>query len=355
MKTKKRHTQGFIASLLILFLALLTGPAFAETPDYTKVYHPIINEAEKNILQKDYQAALAAYQLAFSEVPSPFARDYYNAAVCALLTKDEKLTYEYLEKLVLKGVSLPYLEKQQAFEPLHKTRKWKKFKRKYPKYRKAYNELVNLDLRADLDELYARDAYFRQAKGGYGEYGDTLRKIEVANTKLFLKWVEEFGYPGESLIGVADTLEQLPRFYIVVQRQTKARKGHDFSKVLTEAVEQGKLGPQVAAYLLEQQAGDSRYSSKAFVKVNCNKCKNGDSLEGLDRYFEIARTEEELKAINKRRAKLGLDSLKDYKEKVLYSFEDTRFKLGNEWAVTNYYVPSKEAAEIILEKLVAAQ
>ncbi|WP_439880472.1 hypothetical protein ACSX1A_15100 [Pontibacter sp. MBLB2868] len=355
MKTVLFYSRRSLASLMVCVLLLLATSAVADAPDYRQVYHPAINEAEINIVQEDYSAALAAYQLAFSEVPDPFARDYYNAAVCALLVNDQKQTFDYLEKLVVKGVSLSYLENQEVFSDLQKSRKWRKFRKKYPKYRREYREKVNEDLRADLDELYARDEYFRQAKGGYRVYGDTLQKIEKANTKRFLDWVEKYGYPGESLIGVADTLEQLPRFYIVIQRQTKARKGYDFTDMLTQAVEQGKMEPHAAAYLMDQQSGDNRYSSKPFIKVNCSTCKDDKTFEGIDQYFEKSRTDRELEAINKRRNKLGLESLEEYKKKVLYSKRDNRFKLGNTWAVSNYYVPSKEAAMIIMEKLVAAE
>jgi hypothetical protein len=355
MKAIVNYFQSFLASIWTIIFSLTFSAAIADTLDYTKVYHPVINEAEKSILNHDYQAALAAYQSAFSEVPSSFAIDIYNAAACASILNEKKLTYELLEKLVLKGVSFSYLEKQEAFASLQTKRKWRKFKKKYPKYRQSYHELVNLDLRADLDELYARDAYFRQAKGGYRVYGDTLKKIEAANTKLLLKWIDAYGYPGESLIGVADTLEQLPRFYVVIQRQTKARKGHDFKDIIVQAVKQGKLRPMVAAYLLDQQDGDSKYSSKAFVKVNCSQCRGDKDIEGIDKLFEVARSEKEVQLINKRREALGLDPLQDYKAKVLYSLKDNRFKLGSDWAVSNYYVPSKEAAAIMMEKLVAAE
>ncbi|GAB3202645.1 hypothetical protein ABID22_002737 [Pontibacter aydingkolensis] len=337
-----------------LFFVLLAGNVFASETDYTKVYHPVINKAELSILQKDYAGALALYREAFKVVPAPFARDYYNAAVCAMLLKDKKQSLGYLEKLAAKGVSIDYLENRPVFDSLQSTKQWRKFKRKYPKYRQQYEKQVNLDLRADLDELYARDQYFRQAKGGLRVYGDTLNKIEAANTKKFLSWVENHGYPGEDLIGVGDTLEQLPRFSIIIQRQTKARKGHDFSKILEAAVQQGRLSPQAAAYLIEQQVGRSKYGSKAYVKINCSTCENEEPLDKMKRYLEENRTEKELLTLEANRKKLGLESFEDYKKKVIYSMTDKRFKLNYAWSVVNYQVPSKEAAKVMLENFVVA-
>ncbi len=347
--------------LLLLLSCPITGYGTSVAgPDYVKVYHPLINQAERLIQGKDYAGALDAYRTAFSAVPRAFARDYYNAATCAMLTENEKLTIKYLEKLVEKGVSLEYLEKQEAFAPLQEKKSWKKFVKKYPKRRKEFRETADLDLRADLDELWARDQYFRQAKGGLKVHGDTLRKIEADNVKKLLAWMEQHGgFPDENLIGVADTLEQLPRFSIVIQRQTVARNGYDFTPVLTKAVHDGRLDPHAAAYLMDQQQGKNLYKSKILAKVNCNKPKDCEEDEELgnvsNRYLteRISETEEE--KVNEMRAALGLETVADYRTKMLYATGDPRFKLGYDWAVVNYKVPSKEAAKVLTERLVAAE
>lgn len=285
-------------------------------------------------------------------MPAPFARDYYNAAVSALQLEDEKQAYTYLKQLVLKGVSLPYLERQQAFDSLQATKGWRKFERQYPRLRSKYEETLNKELRADLDELYARDQYFRLAEGGLRVHGDTIRKIEAANVKSLLAWIEQYGYPGESLIGVADTLEQLPRFSIVIQRQTKARKGYDFTDILTKAVREGRMAPQAAAYLLDQQAGKSLYGSRALVKVNCTRCKEDKNLQ---RYMVEKMSGSDLEQIDENRAPLGLEPLEGYRRKVLFGLANSIFKLNYDWSVKEYVVPSREAANVLLEGLTAAE
>ena len=344
------------AGAVLLLLFSFATAAHADTLDYVKAYHPVINQAELKVVDGQYEDALRAYQQAFAAVPSPFARDYYNAAVCATLLGEERQARKYLEQLALKGVSLAYLERQEAFDALQSTRHWRKFKRKYPKRRRTFEQTANLDLRADLDELYARDQYFRQAEGGLRAYRDTLKQIEDSNVKLLLSWIEAHGYPGEGLIGVADTLEQLPRYSIVIRRQTKARKGYDFTAILTQAVHQGNIDPQAAAYLLDQQAGQNKYGSRAFVTINCTKCKKEAEQEKiLAGYLEEKRSAEELERVNQRREALGLEPLEDYKRKIRYALQDDRFKLGYTWSVTTYQVPSKEAAEVLMEKLTGAE
>ena len=93
------HLKSFTyRTYLLLLLLLFSGAGIQATAaDYVKVYYPQINKAELLIVQQDYAGALETYQEAFAAVPRPFARDHYNAAVCAMLTDDEKRAIHYLE------------------------------------------------------------------------------------------------------------------------------------------------------------------------------------------------------------------------------------------------------------------
>lgn len=350
---------SFALILFLLAFSPLSASRASAKADYVQVYHPHINQAEALILAQDYAGALEQYQQAFGAVPRAFARDQYNAAVCAVLTGEEKRAMNYLEKLVEAGVSLEYLEQQEVFAPLREHKSWKKFVKKYPKRRKAFREKTDLDLRADLDELWARDQFFRQAKGGLKVHGDTIRKIEADNVKKLLAWISQHGYPGEKLIGVADTLEQLPRFSVVIQRQTVARNGFDFTPILTKAVREGKLDPQAAAYLIDQQQGKNLYRSKVLARIKCDKpkeCEEDKELKGIGKRFLTPKmSEEDEQQVNERRAALGLEPVADYSKKVRYAMEDPRFKLGYYWAVINYQVPSKEAAKVLAETMAAIE
>ncbi len=339
---------------LLSLLLTVAQQTIANTPDYTKVYHPVIYEAEQFILVKDYAAALDKYKAAFKEAPEPFARDYYNAAVCAVLAENHSQAIDYLNKLILKGVTLEYLQKKEVFAPLHDSRAWKKLEKKYPKHRRKYKRKADLDLRADLDELYARDRYYRFAEGGLRVYADTLRKIENDNVDILLRNIQKHGYPGEKLIGVGDTIEQLPRFSIVIERQTKAKKGFDFSDILKEAVQNGSLSPQAAAYLIETQQGNRSYNTRALVRVECSNnkdCEGSKKLKKLNKYLIEDLKQKQLSKVNERRALLGLEPVAEYRQKVLYSLADNRFMLANTWSVVRYMAPSREAAEVLTRGL----
>ncbi|NDK54718.1 hypothetical protein [Pontibacter fetidus] len=349
--------KNFLLLRVTLCLATLlwVQQVYANDKDYIKIYHPVIHEAELLVIAKDYSAALAKYRDAFKAVKEPFARDYYNAAVCAMLSEDYEQTFKYLDELVLKGVELPFIRKQDVFKPLHETKAWDKFLKSYPKRREKYKRHANLDVRADLDELYARDKYYRFAKGGLRVYADTLRKIESDNVDILLRNIQKHGYPGETLIGVGDTIEQLPRFSIVIERQTKAKKGFDFTDILKDAVQQGKLSPQAAAYLMETQQGNRNYKTKALVKVACSNkkdCEGDKKLKSLNKYLVEKLTEQEEAKVNALRAEIGLEPVTDYRRKVLYSLSDNRFMFGYKWSVANYLAPSRDAAQVLLRGLV---
>ncbi|MBB6612932.1 hypothetical protein H7F15_17965 [Pontibacter sp. Tf4] len=345
-------------SLLLVFVLLLVRPVLATDTDYIKAYHPLVHEAELLIINKDYAAALEKYKTAFAAVPEPFARDYYNAAVCATLSEDKKQTFDYLKQLALKGVDLAFVQKQKVFEPLYETKDWRKFEKKYPKYHRKYKRRTNQEVRAELDELYYRDRKYRFAEGGLRVYADTLRKIEDENVDMLLRTIARHGFPGEKLIGAGAAMEQLPRFSIVIERQTTAKKGFDFTPLLQEAVQQGNLTPQAAAYLMEAQAGNRKYKTIALVKVACTNpkdCEGPKKLKLLDKYLvERLSTREEDK-VNTLRASLGLEPLIDYRKKVLYSLQDNRFMLASNWSVKNYVVPSKEAAKVLTDGFIVAE
>ena len=92
----------------MLFSILVSLPVFAQ-PDYAKNYFPLIHEAELAIANHDYSSALKAYKEAFEAVPNPFAKDYFNAAVCASKLKQYEEAVGHCYKLAEKRSSTPYV------------------------------------------------------------------------------------------------------------------------------------------------------------------------------------------------------------------------------------------------------
>jgi hypothetical protein len=140
---------------LLLFLFLFTTfggkGAFAQD-DFTRIYHPIINEAELAIVDTNYYEALDFYKEAFANVKKPFAKDYYNAAICAAMTGKLSLTFDYLEKIVEKGYPSDSLRKDVFFHYVADTcKRWGDFE----KQMRLVKPNINWEIRDSLKVLYA--------------------------------------------------------------------------------------------------------------------------------------------------------------------------------------------------------
>ncbi|MBA4850344.1 hypothetical protein [Emticicia sp. BO119] len=135
---------------LILLLFFKTSISYAQT-DFTRIYHPIINEAELAIVDTNYHEALSFYNEAFTNVEKPFAKDYYNAAICAILAGKIPVMFDLLEKIVAKGYQVENFRKDFFFKNVADTcKQWTNFE----KQARLIKPQINTELRDSLQKLY---------------------------------------------------------------------------------------------------------------------------------------------------------------------------------------------------------
>lgn len=72
----------------LLIILLFHQNTFGQLPDSLKKYYTLVNKAELAIVDSDYSLALTHYRKAFTFNATPFKKDIYNEAVCAVLLKD---------------------------------------------------------------------------------------------------------------------------------------------------------------------------------------------------------------------------------------------------------------------------
>lgn len=241
--------------LLLILSILFSGNCFAQG-DFTRIYHPIINSAELAIVDTNYYEALDYYKAAFDNVKKPFAKDYYNAAICAVMVGKMSTVFDYLEKIVEKGYPSDSLRKDVFFHYVSDTCKaWGKFESQMRlvkpninrELRDSLNKIyalgsknVHTPLTADLREYFAKNHslpqtitikkngkdttvatiissfvdslyFFNNLSGKLKLQQDSLRKI---NNEIFsknqhlvynsiVKIIENNGYPDENLIGLS--------------------------------------------------------------------------------------------------------------------------------------------------------
>ncbi|MBT29769.1 MAG: hypothetical protein CMO01_08930 [Thalassobius sp.] len=304
----------YFTFLLILCFNLIQ----AQQIDYRKSYYPAVNKAELAISDNKYNIALNFYLEAFQNVPNPFSKDLFNAAVCAALEQNVMMTISFCEKLLLSGTEITFIQSQKVFRRIEEDERWKHFIANYANYRRRYLLNVNMPLRKELELLTAYDQHFRIQPNGYVIYKDTINAIDISNIDRVKFIIEKYGFPGEDLIGVKDPLSAPPFHSILYHHCQKAADGFgkgmaDFPGDLSDAVKYGKLDPHRFASYVDIQ-GQPVYGNTAFYRIG---------REGELRYLNMS--DNVLKKINKRRASIGLEPLGEYRKKILFSIKDDRF------------------------------
>lgn len=136
---------------LITFLFSFSGKVCFAQGDFTRIYHPIINSAELAIVDTNYYEALDYYKAAFDNVKKPFAKDYYNAAICAAMLGKMNTVFDYLEKIVEKGYPSDSLRKDIFFHYVADTCKaWGKFESQM----RLVKPDINWEVRDSLNTFY---------------------------------------------------------------------------------------------------------------------------------------------------------------------------------------------------------
>ncbi len=261
------YHQHFMKKLLLLliFLFPLWGSGGFAQGDFTRIYHPIINEAELAIVDTSYYEALDFYKAAFANVQKPFAKDYYNAAICAAMVGKLPLTFEYLEKIVEKGYPADSLRKDVFFHYVADTcKRWNDFEKRMslvkptinwairdslksyytlvtkvaytpltPELRQHFRDNFNKDtlviIKVDGTKEVFNQVVFRDSLYFFGSLPEKLKKqqdslrnlnriIYTENTRnavqrtINLIWAN--GYPDETMIGLSGIDSRLKNKYL---------------------------------------------------------------------------------------------------------------------------------------------
>lgn len=192
-------------SLLFILLFPLWGQGGFAQGDFTRIYHPIINSAELAIVDTNYYEALDYYKAAFDNVKKPFAKDYYNAAICAAMVGKMNTMFDYLEKIVEKGYPSDSLRKDAFFKYVADTSKvWKKFENQMRLVKPSINRELRDSLKA-YHALITQQPYTpltAELRTFYKEYTKKLQdSLVVKNSKTGKKEVfTQIMFPPDSLI-----------------------------------------------------------------------------------------------------------------------------------------------------------
>lgn len=311
---------------LFLLFVLAARHSFAQENNWLTTYYPSVNRAEMAIVANDYAGALWHYQTAFAAVPNGFARDYHNAALCAIRSNNQPIAFEFFKKMMLKGMDESHFQ-DTIFAAVHYTHEWNLFRVSWTSLIWQYQVNSDQELLLELRDLAARDQEFRLKEGSYAVYRDTIRRIDSLNVLRFQQILAVKGFPSEDMIGTS-----FPRpapYEIVLHHHAqhlsepdKYAGWPDLAPDLISAAKNGHLEPARAAFWLALQ-NDPKYQLGAFGLIQFRidgVLQPGYYLEKINRPDDVEEA---------RRA-MGLEPFQDYYDKCRYRIQhpDTPFRLN---------------------------
>lgn len=387
---------------LLLQLLLYSSVSWAQT-DFTRVYHPIINEAELAIVDTDYHEALQFYNAAFANVEKPFAKDYYNAAICATLTGKMPVAFDYLEKIVEKGYVVSQFRKDAFFKNVADTcKQWVDFEKRALQIKPSFNTQlrdtiqkihrqrftyryapITADLR-NFTKPRLKDAkwvpadslvYLSDMPKNLVAQQDSLHKINVTIDltrarevfQKILQLIEINGYPDENILGLNapvnaeninifnTTGSYLLQNTLLLDIFQEKSESINIMSTLKQAVIDGKAHPSLLKSMIDYSTEEPLTMGRVLVvqlrlENNLN-CPNDNWEEKKDKFFwkkERSGTMTELE-INERRRNIGMEKLEDAYKKAFFKASPTPFLIsGGSYQAELAYIPNCELINKII-------
>lgn len=175
--------------------------------DYNN-YHATIIVAEELISQEKYQDALIQYEKLFNDYDFIFLRDYKIASQLSFLIGDKAKGMNFLNKAISDGWELNHLKEQKFLSKHLLASDWKVIENQYENF---YNQFLNridsnvktmVQTMIEKDQKIAYQAYIIEDEIEQEKYiSENFPQHSEKQLKHLVKIFEDYGYPGEFLIG----------------------------------------------------------------------------------------------------------------------------------------------------------
>jgi tetratricopeptide (TPR) repeat protein len=329
-------------SNILIIIILFVRTSFASsylfvqdsTPEIIKRYNYFVNLAEISIIDGDYNEAVQKYNEAFSPEVYTFAVDKYNAAICHVLMENYEQAYSLLKEILQKGYSISNLKNKTIFDSFFLSQWGLKLIDSSRNIVFTFNE----DLRKTLDSLFYMDQLFRKNRefgDPYDFFEDTINSIDDSNRIVLEAIIDKHGFPGEQVIGLSEScLIQQPYSIILRHLQqisTGRRRGEvtNVSPLIIDAYHSGRMPLHEASALLELAQRDFGTFSAALVKVfyippGGNPFPVPEEEKTKKEWSFLNLGEEEL-AINEVRIEFGLETIEDFRKKLVFRLDNGTF------------------------------
>lgn len=338
--------------LFIIGLLFFSNFLNAQSVNYLTAYYPHINKAEAFLVESNYYDALLHYDSAFVNVERGFMKDYFNAAVCATYLGDADKTFSLLLKVGSKGISLDFIKSEIAFSSIQQAEEWREFELKYLEERRKFEEKLNTTFQKEINTIVARDRWFRDKNAT--TFADTIATIDIQNALWLSDLIEKKGFPGEDEIGCGANGYPVLQydFYDVIRRQTPELQVVNFSNQLMQATRNGKILPHFAAQIMATINGSDIFFARNVYKIVTDDTPNfkGKPFSDLlNEWIYVKLEEDDERSINELRLQNGMETLYDYRKKILFSLNDTKFLLPYRALAGMWYITDPDVAATYVE------
>lgn len=316
-----------------------------------KQYSYYVNLAELSITDSLYEQAIQFYDSAVVFIPSAFARDRYNKAVCLALTGNFEKCKKSLLYLLEKGLSREIIIENRAFESFLLSQQGKELLEKKPEL------TYNTNLRSIYDSIFEADQYFRRIHphNYHDYYHDTISKIDASNVKFMNDLIKNYGWPDEDLIGIYFP-QTAPYEIIIIHQHKSDYQIYNYTEHLMNAFESCHLTADKAAWLIADigEKDETSIFASGYVMIVYDPEENFqmDSLTNYRHKIGFYDIESEKKlTLDIRRKAFGLSSIDDYRRKVLFGLRDKLFMFIYKGGKTTLTVSDIEQYEYMTKNL----
>jgi hypothetical protein len=303
---------------LFFFLNLLIYNVSAAQSNYSKY----VSKAELNFIDKKYDSALHNYSFAFNSRKNVFAKDYYNAALCAVRLNKFSKADEYLTLLCKAGFDIIELKKAKAFKLYTVSANYQKI---VLTLKKRDTDTITQEKKNQnyFEELLKDDQYFRIKNSGdyiHHEYAGIIKQIDSINVGKIEQFIEKNGFPNEFNCGVkSDFLCYSPIEILIIHQQFGSpTRVKNFSETILVALQKEEVLPHMGINLYYTSAGVDSLFGHCFFKL---EQPDGTFKHGYYAKFKNGVEEK----YNANRLNYNAEILDDYRKKVIYWIKNEDF------------------------------
>lgn len=288
-------------------------------------YLTCVNKAEESIVNDDLAGASDHYVQAFRSKQPPFAVDLFNALLCAAHEQRYDLAEAHAHGLARLGCPIEVFANNPNLKGFLNSKHYEPFLNGYDADRRIHERNLDRAVRGKVDSLFTIDQTMRLADREYSFLRDSIYREDMRIMRALLPLLNN-DYPSEQRLGVrwgtqAPHWGSEPLVIILLHNYNSydttgtdmpnglktASEATDATDQLMKAVEQGRLHPEVFAYL-HDLSGDFRkgidLGQELGIIVIQGRCYVGRSEVNTE--------------LNARRAALGLCTKEQQRAKAIY-------------------------------------